>query len=92
MIIEENENRKLKNRISEKSKWKISKSKNLKCKISFTAYKDSSFCLRGGKFIALNDPPVVLNDHWKRKWKSKIEKSNIGKVKVENFEVKKVKV
>ena len=32
IIEEENENRKLKNQISEKSKWKISKSKKLKCK------------------------------------------------------------
>ena len=93
IIEEENENQILKNRIAEKSKWKISKSKKFKCKIKSRSQRiDSSFCLRGCEFIALSDPAVVLNDHWRIKWKSKIQKTNFEKIKVEKLEGEKVSV
>ena len=51
----------------------------------FTAQVPNS-CLRSSALIAFNDPSVVLDDHWTRKWKSKCKKSKIENVnKVEKL-------
>ena len=59
----------------------------VKCKILFTALDSSSY-LRSIVLIAFNDPSVVLNEHWGRKWKSKFEKSKIENRKSQSGNVR----